>query len=144
MGYTHYWAKSQPSSRDVWAPFQTVAKMIVQDQKKHGVALVYEWDHGAKPITDAEQVRFNGNGPEGHETFQISRAATPHFDFCKTAQKPYDTAVVACLICAAVLLPGFSWSSDGDVDELQPGLDLARKVLGMPSLELNTRQDEAA
>jgi hypothetical protein len=51
------------------------------------------------------------------------------FDFCKTAFRPYDVAVVAFLLLAhshygdAVTL-----GSDGDADELAPALGLLAKA----------------
>ena len=52
------------------------------------------------------------------------------FAFCKTARNPYDAVVVAILMVAEALLPGFEWSSDGDDedDAFNAGKELAMRA----------------
>ena len=46
------------------------------------------------------------------------------FEFCKTAQKPYDKYVVAMLIAVAQITDSISVSSDGDQEDWLEGLQL--------------------
>jgi hypothetical protein len=53
------------------------------------------------------------------------------FDFCKTAQKPYDAVVTAILIRAKEIYGScVSISSDGDWSEWQDGRNLYEAVFG--------------
>lgn len=52
------------------------------------------------------------------------------FGFCKTAQKPYDKYVVACLIIAkSIFGKDVTISSDGDLEEWQEGKALAEQAM---------------
>jgi hypothetical protein len=58
-------------------------------------------------------------------------------DFCKTAQYPYDTVVVACLIILKHYLgDSMEVKSDGDASEWADGLTLAQQVLGLKTLRI--------
>lgn len=85
---------------------------------------------------------FNGIGEDGHETFVFEQSHTissydrkneqgQYFSFCKTARKPYDTAVVACLI---ILKHYFGDDlvvrSDGNPKEWAEGLQAVQDYLG--------------
>lgn len=60
-----------------------------------------------------------------HETFLFTRViGDDTFMFCKTARKPYDLLVQACLIAAVALLPEVERvSSDGNLDEWKAALE---------------------
>lgn len=51
------------------------------------------------PIIDMNRIWLNGDGSRGldHETYSLISGEAPEFDFCKTAQKPYDLVVNALL-----------------------------------------------
>jgi hypothetical protein len=54
------------------------------------------------------------------------------FDFCKTARKPYDAVVTACLILLKQTYgDAVEVSSDGSWSEWQDGRDLYAKVFGV-------------
>jgi hypothetical protein len=85
---------------------------------------VYVFD----PLFSNDEVRFNGVGEEGHETFIVLREFEPqdwqrperglYFDFCKTARKPYDLVVCTCLIVFARHFgESFRVDSDGGDEE---------------------------
>lgn len=90
------------------------------------------------PETTAERIAFNGPAPCDYETCDFPAVVPAHyygdggfsFEFCKTAHRPYDAAVVAFLLLVkwhygdAVLL-----STDGDDPELAPGVRLLRAAL---------------
>ena len=87
---------------------------------------------------------------DGHETFVMTRKKRarykyehepedaevgPRFEFCKTAAKPYDVAVVAILIAASDIgggtdsnYPAMSWSSDGETADHDAGRRLLVEV----------------
>ena len=78
---------------------------------------------------DEEEVRFNGVGDNGHETFYLSRVQFPrynrtdkskYFNFCKTARKPYDKYVVKVLILMEKYFgDDVEIDSDGDWDHIK-------------------------
>lgn len=106
-----------------------------------------------KPTTGKftrETVAFNGVGNLAHESFIVSRIykvpdfkkdelpreehgyeSPVHWDFCKTARKPYDVVVVGSLHAADILFgpSRFRWSSDGNEEEHRDGQELAEKIL---------------
>lgn len=125
MGYTHYW--DHPAfADDEWKELTTSARKIIRIAEDFfDIPLSEDYDTLRAPIVDSKYICFNGYGDEGHETFQIRKKGDNAF--CKTARKPYDAAVVACLIEAARINPEFNWSSDGDGEEDQQAD--ARKIL---------------
>lgn len=94
-------------------------------------------------VFNAKKVWFNGVGDDAHETFYIGRKFVDDghyvsrddnkrvFEFCKTSRKPYDLAVVCCLIVFKHYLPNdIAIFSDGDEKELEESKALCQKVLG--------------
>jgi len=130
MGYTHYWEQQRAYTGEEWKQISAIIKTIIE---KSGVKIVREYDRPTDaPCFDNDSILFNGNGDEGHETFVFTRevAKEPEyrkgdgdFQFCKTAQKPYDDVVVACLIAAAEM-GVITWSSDGNDYEHTEGRTL--------------------
>lgn len=154
MGYTHYWDQKRNFTREEW---ETVAAdlraIITYAQHECGIAL---GDGGGEPGTSPQisddVVIFNGIGDDSHETLIINRVipkakykgdTNPSWDFCKTARKPYDAVVTACLCYLSTATRTedptthapiigsevFTVSSDGDGKDFLVGLDLARKAL---------------
>jgi hypothetical protein len=89
----------------------------------------------------AEYRKYYSKYDGSHETLCIDRVFTNEyrsadergwlFDCTKTAQKPYDIAVVAILVLFASHFPeACSLSSDGDAEEWYAGRDLAREATG--------------
>lgn len=139
MGYTHYWRLRRPENnaqllqrdtayqslqRDCWRLFEIAALK--------GVALAGPLGEG-DPETTSDAVAFNGKAPADYETFEFPRTPPAFwygsdglaFGFCKTAQRPYDPAVVAVLLLAHRHYGGaLEISSDGDAHELAPGVAL--------------------
>ena len=52
-----------------------------------------------------------------HETYSLTREYKENFAFCKTARKPYDLMVQACLILYKYFFPYVTISSDGDEED---------------------------
>lgn len=120
MGYTHYWTLQNGIEQSVWDKFFKGALEIIQTAKEAGIALEDE--------STANRVFINGVGENSHETFAISPTDVD-FDFCKTAQKPYDTVVTAILIwLKAVLGDNVRISSDGNWSDWEAGALLYETV----------------
>lgn len=138
MGYTHYWYKQPELPAKSWAAFiKDVTKLIEFVQKDVGIPLNYEDDVQRVPVIDADLIRFNGIGDDGHETFYFERKGKTErnglcFDFCKTAHKPYDIAVTAVLVAADYHFGDMTVkiSSDGSNEEWAAGRNLVERVLG--------------
>lgn len=96
MGYTQYWKTPKALSEKAWAEFTKDVKKVFVGSK--GI-IQKEDDDKSLPVVNSEMVRFNGIEEDGHETFLFSKEASS-FSFCKTARKPYDKYVTACLILA--------------------------------------------
>lgn len=131
MGYTHYWELNERSFKG------SLFSRTVEGMNKivEASPLVDHWDGhdaGARIIKDY-RVEFDGIGDEAHETFcfQAFELAGRNFNFCKTAQKPYDIVVTACLSVAAdVIGDGIKVSSDGEPKDWEAGARFASEVLG--------------
>jgi hypothetical protein len=138
MGYTHYAyrPKKLPAHRFRCAvnDCKLVCDYLVRTK---GLVLWHEYhEPGSKPEFTKDVVYFNGAGEDGHETFMVEREYAPehwqepkrglYFTFCKTARKPYDTAVCACLIVFNHYFgEKFQVASDAS-DEQEEGWPIAR------------------
>jgi len=131
MGYTHYWRKPESLAKNQFGRFvEDVEKIILASS---GIQLRNNMgEPGTVPEVTQELVSFNGAGTDAHEAFYVSREE-PHghrladgrvFNFCKTAEKPYDAVVVACLYALIEHCPSVSASSDGGFLEREAGREL--------------------
>jgi len=130
MGYTHYFKKAglKRVSDEDWSQFECEVKRAIA---KCEVPVAFEYDEAHKlPIVDGALIKFNGIGDDGHETFYLERNLSD-FEFCKTANKPYDILVVAVLALAKDIFGDwFDVSSDGDSEDWEAGVKLASEVAG--------------
>ena len=138
MGYTHYWRQLRDFTDTEWQELMRLTKLITASSGRDIILSEFNINN--------EEIRFNGYGEEGHETFLITkkkRAKRQYeeqeaydrqgaFEFCKTAHKPYDKYVVAVL-CALYNMAGqkewplgdgkiMSISSDGNTEDWTEGL----------------------
>ena len=112
MGYTHYWTIKEELTPAQFKEWTEGIKAIVETATEAGIPLGNGLGFDA-PNIDETLVAFNGVGEGGHETFSI-RLGDEGFDFCKTAQKPYDAVVTASLIHANKIFgDAIEISSDG-------------------------------
>ena len=138
MGYTHYWTQLRDFSAPEWAKVSEDMQALCESVRAQGIELG-DWEGNPKALDfGADRLAFNGIGDDAHESFIISRKAGP-WEFCKTAQKPYDLAVTAALCYFATVTKTHNVTSDGDASDWQPGLEEARRVwpnyanvLGLP------------
>ena len=124
MGYTHYFNFIEEPSREKFIEFAEGVKQLVATAQEAGIEIADE-EYGDDKIV------FNGVGANSHETFFVS-ADGVDFNFCKTAQKPYDTAVTASLILAKKIFgDNIKISSDGDWSDWESGQLLYESVFNI-------------
>lgn len=124
MGYTHYFNLGKKPTQKKWDVFTKECKVLHDNLPDHtnSAGGFYE-DHliiirGGngfdKPEITNDHILFNGDGSQDldHETFYLEKTCS---DFCKTARKPYDLLVFACLISANRNV-GLLFGSDGFTD----------------------------
>lgn len=140
MGYTNYYeTKKTVGTAKQWAAFiEDVNKIF----KATDIPLANgRGDAGTLPTVSKSVVSFNGVEDDSHETLYIERVSTARmdkgdklvFNFCKTAEKPYDKVVVAVLVALKQHFPASKISSDGGMDDWQAGIDLAKGAVGYGS-----------
>ena len=127
MGYTHYWTITKELTPAQFKEWTNGVKAIVETATEAGIALGNGLGFDA-PNIDETLVAFNGVGEGGHETFGI-RLGDEGFDFCKTAEKPYDAVVTASLIHAKKIFgDAIEISSDGNWHDWDSGKVLYETV----------------
>ena len=152
MGYTHYWTQTRDFTPEEFGDIAASVRKIIEtatgregthnysDSMPVQPLKICGGDGTGEPILSKEKIAFNGEGPNmDHETFYLEpkrelpyEGARPDqigWAFCKTAQKPYDVVVVACLTMLAQDYD-FSVSSDGDAEDWHRGGQLAEEALG--------------
>lgn len=131
MGYTHYWTLKKADNK-TWKEFVAACKELHKALPEtsetaggyyaDGKIVICGWDGTGKPEFKLSGISFNGDEETGnnHETFLIEKENTD-WNFCKTARKPYDLLVCACLIAAKEIL-GYEVRSDGDFEDWKPAI----------------------
>jgi len=125
LGFSHYFPSTRSFTDGEWQQLANAAKILTSNAQLFGGC------GDGKPVIDESNIIFNGDASknEDHETFHICKKHEPEFNFCNTAQKPYDEQVVAVLCCAEFLAPGaLKIGSDGNQREWQDGLALAQNI----------------
>lgn len=135
VGYTHYYSKVGVSRDDSlrFEMFSIGARRIIEYAiTNDGIQIADAmgdilggWE------CDKETVRFNGYGADSHETFNWSIDSSG-FGFTKTARKPYDDVVTACLIHLKDVYGDLvDIGSDGNWSEWRDGARLYNNATGM-------------
>lgn len=133
MGYTHYWTPKKSSPKK-FKEFSDTCKRLYENLPETSKTAggyysgekieigdgMGELSETNKPEFSETAVIFNGVGRNSHETFAIEHKDTK-WAFCKTARKPYDLLVCACLIAAADIL-GYKLKSDGCYEDWHPAI----------------------
>jgi hypothetical protein len=148
MGYTHYWL-GKKSTDENWNKFNAACKKLKSKLPKttdtaggyhsEDPLEIAGGDGTGAPFFGNKTVCFNGKDDErvlGHETFRINKEPQENWDFTKTARKPYDLLVVACLIAAWQILD-YRFASDGftdyqgkkECDDLIPAMNFYNEVM---------------
>jgi len=147
-GYTHYYTwKQSPDDTSLKACVADMNRLI-EARKTILVSPDLPESTPGSPKLSATNVDFNGIGDKAHEPFVFPYAFSDHdsFNFCKTAWKPYDEVVTACLIVAR---DHFSPSvleidSDGSWPDWSRGARLYASVFGRPARNPMTANGLAA
>lgn len=113
MGYTHYWKTLKEFSPTQWDRLTLATKSIIKQANAQGIKIAGS-DGTGKPKISSDSICLNGQGEDdSHETFHLARNPT-EFEFCKTAEKPYDSVVVSILAKAKEIAgDNIELSSDG-------------------------------
>ncbi len=148
MGYTHYWTFKKDNSKHTEEKYQLALRQcqrIIRRWNKEVKAIDEKNPHrlsGYSAHTEIAQykgIKFNGTQENGHEDFVLRETYGENgpFNFCKTARKPYDAVVVACLVTLNhYLKDNVIVTSDGDKSDYLSGLILAKKVLRIKDLKI--------
>lgn len=121
MGYTHYWTIHKDIPQDKFDEFVSDVRKIVDAS----VVIL------KRSRYTRDEVLLEGT----HETFVVNRLVkdastrTLGWSFCKTARKPYDEIVVACLF-ALEKTRCATWSSDGMSRDHEAGKKLFIRATG--------------
>jgi hypothetical protein len=135
MGYTHYFSHKKTTAKK-WALILADCKKL---QAADDVPLCHYGDDNDSPVFDDKTICFNGMDSDGHETFELIRAGVKKgehdksmgFQFCKTARKPYDTLVCACLLVYMYHSPDtMELGSDGGPSEWADAEKFVKDTLG--------------
>lgn len=154
MGYTHYWEfKNNTAPKNIEGgkeKFRHAVELFKEclnelngktlypnwgnDAYTREVAMVLAGGNGkGQPTINDELVLFNGEDKDNnsHESFYISLDEAGQWDFCKTARKPYDTAVcLALLSFKAAFGDDFGFTSNGGEKEWAYAKSIFEKVKG--------------
>jgi hypothetical protein len=141
-GYTHYYTWHQEP--DAVSMRECIGEMRLLVEARRAMLAGLEGE-GA-PLIESESLIFNGIGDDSHEPFVFPGTIVrtppvpqllPGFNICKTAAKPYDEVVTACLIAArdhfpiSVLAIGSDGSWSGG--DWRQGASLYSSVLRRPA-----------
>ena len=128
MGYTHYWKFKQEPTPEKFTEFVEGVRQITATADEAGIPIGEE-------LYESDYVRFNGVGDGAHESFYIELpVGDERYDdgLCKTAEKPYDTAVTASLILAKKIFgEDIEIRSDGNWSDWQGGQLLYESVFNV-------------
>lgn len=116
MGYTHYFEQKKSATPEQWGAICGEFKQLMAAVK---LPIQRECDDKGPVLIDNATIAFNGIGEHGHETMYVEREGKD-FQFCKTARKSYDKAVIALLLIMHKHASDvWNISSDGDRDDWQ-------------------------
>lgn len=133
MGYTHHWSNEKTIPVETWDKIITDCKYLASKLSEYDVHIngcfryknaqfskSHIWFNGGdggkrKKVKDSwEDVNENDLD---HETFVLPRK--PSSEFCKTARKPYDLMVCACLIIVKHYYPEINIRNGGDLGDTE-------------------------
>jgi hypothetical protein len=122
MGYTHYFSRSLTASNNAEAynKFRNGVEQLIAQATREGIEIADEQAH--------ETFSFDAVCPEQKA---YNTQSPMYFDFCKTAEKPYDVVVTASLLLLKDCYgDAVDISSDGYWSEWLNGRELYKRVFG--------------
>lgn len=156
MGYTHNWIPKKVSAKKFLEFSNVCGKLYRSLPEKSNTAGGFYADEkieigdeaghlgvGNRPEFSKDIVIFNGVGDMAHETFYVGLKQL-NSEFCKTARKPYDLLVCACLI-ASINMLGYKVGTDGitiegNIDDWKPALEFYNKTVKDANMSFDTLQ----
>lgn len=114
MGYTVYWYyRKKPTSSQRTSIVSYIKSLLAKYPNVIKVQFPNE--------VNSQETNFNGIGEDQYETFTFYKSDTNKsedgFNFCKTAEKPYDRQVKLALIYMKKILGnGIEISDDGEAE----------------------------
>jgi hypothetical protein len=135
MGYTDYWEFNKVKglkAKDIETLYQKAIKDCARIIKHSSTKIRLSGYTSHTKVGEYGGIDFNGVGDYSHENFYLREHFNQNeaFNFCKTAQKPYDIVVVACLATLKYhLKESITVSSDGRSTEWNNGVELAKVIL---------------
>jgi len=140
MGYTHYFEQKKSFTIPEWNNITKATHAILAALP---VDMIAGPQGDGDPIISETEIALNGSNEDdrSHETFSITKKKNPEFNFCKTAQKEYDVAVVAILCIMEHFAPGkLDIRSDGDHADWADGLKLAKQIVPTATIPSQVRK----
>lgn len=150
MGYTHYWSFNKGPhgkgnaalSESLWQTAMSECALIARTWNKECKAQGRDADRlsgfsaHTKPSQGYGGLHINGKGELAHEDFTMPEHFRDNFEadyngfnFCKTARKPYDLVVTACLaVIKHRMGDRITVTSDGRAIDWNDGVDYARCI----------------
>lgn len=142
MGYTHYFSRVAGNKKNA-AKLEKQYKLAIEQCQK--IVKFYSDTYGGLSGYTAHTLpgkygglNVNGSGDNGHEDFVMREHWSENGgEFCKTARKPYDVVVVACLIVLKHYMgDDFKVGSDGFAQDWLAGLGLAQHITELKNLRV--------
>jgi hypothetical protein len=133
MGYTHYWTINKKGNRENYIKAIKAMNTIARANKE-----ILSGYSAYTTVKEYGGIKLNGKGYNAHEDFIFREhiALNESFNFCKTANKPYDTVVVACLVVAKHYMgEDIQVTSDGYKEDWHLGTLLANSILKRKTLK---------
>lgn len=138
MGYTHYWSSKESAFQaHKWVEAVADCEVVARRLMKDGLELGGPSGEDRAYEFSGARIAFNGRDDEAYESFIVSRFPERRhgrafsFDFCKTAHRPYDLAVTACLLILKYHLGNaIQVSTDGEGADWAAARELVQDELG--------------
>lgn len=144
MGYTHSWRRERDLDATKFAAAVEDCGRVLALEHSKGVGIAGPMGDGVAELEPLGVIAFNGKGDDSYESFVVERVVEPgsrlhgldeglegmEFAFCKTAHRPYDLAVMTCLMVLKHHLGrAIRIGSDGGIDDWLPAIGLAEVLL---------------
>ena len=127
MGYTHYQTIEKKVNLTKYKSALTDIRKLIKASPIDLGDYCGDKKGGAELLPD---INFNGIDDLSHENFMLTKKPLVDFNFCKTAQKPYDLIVTACLaVLKDKLGAQVEVKSDGNKSDWVDGTKYANNVL---------------
>jgi hypothetical protein len=141
MGYTHYISRPQIIDEQAWSKITIdTMKVLLYIEKELGI-IIAGGDGEDEPEIGFDEIWFNGSGELSFETVYLERQTVKTmvdeennnglcWQFCKTANRPYDIAVTALYTIIKHHVPECIVESDGKEKDWMDAITICHDLLG--------------